>query len=186
MLEGVADLSLAQLNEATLAWLEVEYHRKVHSELDQTPLRVFLDSRDVGRPSPSAQQLQQAFTAEVLRTQRRSDGSLSLEGRRFEVPSRYRHLRRLNVRYASWDLSQVHLADPQKGTLLCRLYPQDKTRNANAVRAPKTPLTAPPSAPAPSGVAPLLAQILKEYASTGLPPAYVPKNNAPIEPDPQP
>ncbi|HET7238386.1 MAG TPA: DDE-type integrase/transposase/recombinase, partial [Terrimicrobiaceae bacterium] len=31
MLEGVADLSLAQLNEATLAWIEMEYNRAEHS-----------------------------------------------------------------------------------------------------------------------------------------------------------
>ena len=30
MLEGVADLTLAQLNEATLAWIEMEYNRSVH------------------------------------------------------------------------------------------------------------------------------------------------------------
>ena len=30
MLEGVADLTLAQLNEATLAWIEMEYNRTVH------------------------------------------------------------------------------------------------------------------------------------------------------------
>ena len=33
MLEGVADLTLSQLNEATQAWVEMEYNRKVHSHL---------------------------------------------------------------------------------------------------------------------------------------------------------
>jgi transposase InsO family protein len=31
-------LSLTQLNQLLLAWLEVEYHREVHSEIGQTPL----------------------------------------------------------------------------------------------------------------------------------------------------
>jgi len=38
MLEGVADLTLEGLNDATLAWVEWEYNRKVHSETSQTPL----------------------------------------------------------------------------------------------------------------------------------------------------
>ena len=32
MLEGVPDLTLEQLNQATQAWIELEYHRRVHSE----------------------------------------------------------------------------------------------------------------------------------------------------------
>jgi len=36
MLEDVADLTLDFLNEATLAWAEYEYNRKVHSEIQRT------------------------------------------------------------------------------------------------------------------------------------------------------
>jgi putative transposase len=86
-----------------------------------------------------------------------------IETRRFEVPNRYRHLERVQVRYASWDLTQVHLVDEHTGQVLCRLYPQDKTSNANGLRRPLEPLgTAPPTVdpaavkPA-TGIAPLLA-----------------------------
>jgi putative transposase len=37
MLEGVADLPLAFLNEATQAWAEYEYNCKAHSEIGQAP-----------------------------------------------------------------------------------------------------------------------------------------------------
>ena len=178
MLEGVADLSLDQLNEATLAWIEMEYNRKIHSETDQTPLQRYLHDKDVGRPCPDTEPLRLAFTAEVTRTQRRSDGSFSLEGGRFEVPSRYAHLHKLTVRYASWDRSFVHLADPTTGVILCRLYPQDKNKNAEGRRAPRQPVL-PASPPAPAGMAPLLQQILRQYAATGLPPAYLPKPENP-------
>jgi hypothetical protein len=175
MLEGVADLTLAQLNEATLAWIEMEYNRKVHSETGQTPLHRYLHDKDVGRPCPDTEKLKLAFTAEVQRTQRRSDGSFSLEGIRFEVPSRYGHLEKLFVRYASWDLSSVWLADPKTGAILCRLYPQDKTKNAGGLRAPRTPITGPVEPVPPPGMAPLLKKIIQQYATTGLPPAYLPK-----------
>jgi len=178
MLEGVADLSLDQLNEVTLAWIEMEYNRKVHSELGQTPLQRYLHDKDVGRPGPDTASLRLAFTAEVTRTQRRSDGSFSLEGLRFEVPSRYEHFHKLTVRYASWDRSFVHLADPTTGVILCRLYPQDKNQNAEGRRAPRQPVL-PASAPAPAGMAPLLQQLLRQYAATGLPPAYLPKPENP-------
>jgi len=97
MLEGVLDLSLAQLNEATQAWIEMEYNRAVHSELGQAPLQRYLHHRDVGRPCPSSAALKIAFTAEVDRTQRRSDGTVSLKGVRFEIHSRYNHFRRSGI-----------------------------------------------------------------------------------------
>lgn len=177
MLEGVADLSLGALNEATLAWVELEYNRKLHSELGSTPLEVFIQHRDVGRPGPSTQALLEAFTTRSVRTQRRSDGTVSLEGCRFEIPSRYGHFQRVSLRYASWDLSRVHLADPHTGELLERIYPLDKSRNAEGRRAFRaTPSPRPPAAATPPGMAPLLQKILQQYAATGLPPAYLPKD----------
>jgi putative transposase len=180
MLEGVTDLSLAQLNEATLAWLEMEYNRKIHSELGQSPLQVYLDTREVGRAAPSSEALRQAFTAEVARTQRRSDGTCTLHGLRLEVPSRYGHFPRLHLRYATWDLSHVHLSDPVSGAILCRLFPLDKERNAQGKRRSRQSVVPPQSKPAPpSGLAPLLEQIIRDYATTGLPPAYLPKDELP-------
>jgi hypothetical protein len=41
------------------------------------------------------------------------------------------------VRAASWDLSQVHLADPKTGVILYRLFPLDKQKNARGERSGK-------------------------------------------------
>jgi putative transposase len=175
MLEGVVDLTLDQLNDVSQPWVELEYNRKVHSEIDQTPLERFLNHKNVSRPCPATEQLQQAFTTEARRTQRRSDGTLTLEGIRFEVPSRFGHLEELWLRYASWDLSTVYLADPKTGAILCRIYPVDKTKNAQSQRAPRTGAADSAPGPAPSGIAPLLQKIIQQYALTGLPPAYLPQ-----------
>jgi hypothetical protein len=138
MLEGVVDLTLQQLNDATQAWVEMEYNRKLHDQLNgQSPLQRYLEGKDVGRPSPASEQLQLAFTAEVSRKQRRSDGTVSLEGKRLEIPSRYGHFEKLILRFACWDLSRVYLCDPTTGAILCRLYPQDKKKNAEGFRAPR-------------------------------------------------
>jgi len=175
MLEDVPDLTLRQLNEATLAWLEMEYNRKTHSELGQSPLQVYLQARGVARPCPSTQDLRRAFTTEVRRTVRRSDGTFTLEGVRFEIPSRYGHFPAITLRYASWDLSTVYLTDPKSGAVLSRIYPLDKQRNAQGQRARRA--SGPDSsAPPPPTMAPLLQKLLKDYATTGLPPAYLPKD----------
>jgi transposase InsO family protein len=177
MLEGVADLTLPQLNEATLAWVEMEYNRRVHSELGESPLARYLRQKGVGRPCPSSEELLLAFTAELRRTQRRSDGTISLCGARFEIPSRYGHFAHLSVRVASWDLSRVHLCDPKTGAVLCKIFPLDKQKNASGRRAAKASPLAATEPIGPAGMAPLLQKLIAQYAATGLPPAYLPKDD---------
>jgi len=100
-----------------------------------------------------------------------------IEGRRVELPNRYRHLREVEVRFASWDLGTVHLVDERSGKVLCRLYPQDKTKNASGLRRPLDQVPAQPLAAKPStGIAPLLARLIDQQAATGLPPPYLPKD----------
>ena len=180
MLQGTKELTLAKLNDVTQAYIEMEYNRHLHSAIGQTPLARAMKGPQVGRSSLSAESLRQAFTQSVVRTQRHSDGTITVQGVRFEVPSRYRTLRRVDVRYARWDLSSVLLWDPRSTQVLCKLWPQDKVQNAEGHRAPKEPLSeAAPlvaaSAAAPE-LAPLLAQRVAQYAATGAPPAYLPKD----------
>jgi hypothetical protein len=47
MLEDVPDLTLGALNDATQAWVEHEYNRKVHSEIGEAPITRFLAGPDV-------------------------------------------------------------------------------------------------------------------------------------------
>jgi len=98
MLENVQDLTLAALNEATQVWAEHDYNRKIHSEIGETPIARFLAGPDVTRACPDSATLKLAFTKTDQRTQRKSDGTIVIEGRRFEVPNRYRHLSLLKNR----------------------------------------------------------------------------------------
>ncbi len=178
MLDRHPELTLELLNEATQAWAEVEYNRAEHRELGCAPVQRFAQAPDVLRVSPSSAALREAFRLEESRRQRRSDGTISVEGVRFEVPARFRHFRELAVRYARWDLSRIDLVDPRHGTSLAPLYPVDRTANADGRRATVAPVSSEGSAshePATYQLPPLLKQILAEYSATGLPPAYLPQ-----------
>jgi transposase InsO family protein len=181
MLEGEPALSLDLLNVATQAWAEQEYQRKEHSEIRETPLARYLRGPSVGRESPSSDTLRRAFRTEVTRQQRRSDGTVTVEGVRFEVPSAYRTLVQLRLRVARWDLSSVDLVDPRSGEHLAALVPLDKARNAERVRRvlPATDADQPARA---IGIAPHLRALMADYAATGLPPAFLPKHHSTDEP----
>jgi putative transposase len=169
-------LRLEFLNRASQAWVELDYHRRTHSEIGCTPLNRIIAGPEVSRKAPDMESLQQAFTRKVTRTQRRGDGTVTVDGVRFEVPSRFRNLPRLTLRYVRWDHSRLLLMDPKKDILLAQLLPQDKERNASGERRTLEPVaTSQVQTPAKSKEMPaLLRKWLEDYAATGLPPAYLP------------
>ena len=188
MLDGVAKLTLEFLNQATQAWVEMEYNRTPRRETSCSPVERFAQARDVLRESPSSSALREVFRLQSKRRQRKSDGTISVEGVRFEVPARYRHFRDVAVRYARWDLSRVDLVDPREGTILAPIYPLDRRANADGQRAlfeRDTCATAPDGGKRSDEVQPekelppLLKRLLAEYSATGIPPAYLPKNPRP-------
>jgi len=176
MLENHQDLTLRELNQFTQVWVEGDYHQRGHDALDdQTPIDCYLKHHDVGRTCPDSQALQRVFRKQTKRKQRRSDGTISLANKRFEVPNAYHSLVYITVRYAQWDLSVVDMVDPDTSIILSPLYPQNKSANANGLRRLRTPDTRTEVLPS-SKTPPYLQKLLDEYAATGLPQNYIPKD----------
>jgi hypothetical protein len=181
MLSRVKPLTLVFLNQASQAWIEMEYNRSRHEEINQTPLQRFVKGPNVSRRSPDTEMIRFAFTVLENRSQRQSDGTIRINNIRFEIPSRFRHLPKLQVRYRSWDLSMAYLVDQRNQKLLARIYPQDKIKNSHGYRRTVQPVAEDAysainddSDPIP----PLLRKLLADYAASGLPPAYVPKEES--------
>jgi transposase InsO family protein len=174
LLRSVEDLSLSFINKAACAWVEQDYHRKHHTEINATPLQRMLSGNDASRPTPDADFLRLAFSRRIIRTPRRSDATVVVEGIRYELPVRFGHMNQVILRAPGWDKSQMTLVDPNTEAPLARLLPQDKTKNASGIRksigtdTPSLPDARRPSIPA------LLRSWLADYAATGLPPAYLP------------
>ena len=61
------------------------------------------------------------------------------------------------------------------------MRPIDKTANAEALRRVLEPVSTAPT-PQTTGIAPLLKQMIAEYAATGLPPAYLPNSASQDDP----
>ena len=188
MLDRVEDLDLALLNRASQAWVEREYNQSTHRELATSPLERFLDAPNVLRECPRSETLRQAFRRDVDRRQRRSDGTVTVDGRRFEVPREYQTLRDLRIRYARWDYGFVDLVDPKADKILSRLWLLDKAKNADRRRrtldgqAASEAAEMPATDTADEALPPLLEELLEEYSATGAPPAYLPKDEERADP----
>jgi putative transposase len=120
--------SLALLNESLLAWLEVVYHRKTHSETGQAPLeRYRQDDAPATRPADPTD-LRQAF---LHRDQRKvtKTATFSFKGNRYRVAD-YLRGQKVQLRYDPFDLSRIEvwfqnaflqLAEPDR--LLTSIHP---------------------------------------------------------------
>jgi len=80
--------SLETLNTALWAWIETVYHRREHSTLGCTPLsRWQRDLENMRSLGPFVSRLDELFYHRIRRTVRK-DGTVSYQGRYFEVPYR--------------------------------------------------------------------------------------------------
>lgn len=177
VLRDIKNLKLSFVNRVAQAWAEQDYHRRVHREIKTTPLQRMLTGPDVARPTPDSDFLRLAFTRRISRTPRRSDATVVYAGVRYELPFRFGHLRKVILRSPSWDKSQMTLVDADTDAPLARLLPQDKAKNASGRRRAIIPdnMTVEVVKPSDDPLPALLRKWLADYAATGLPPAYLPK-----------
>jgi len=99
--------TLHQLNESLLAWLEVVYHHKLHTETGQAPLeRHRQDPAPAARPA-DPEELRQAFlhreTRKVTKT-----STFSFRGNRYRVPA-YLLRQSVQLRYDPFDLTRIEV-----------------------------------------------------------------------------
>ena len=99
--------SLAELNQSLLAWLEVVYHPRQHSETGLSPLDRFRRQTDPATRPADPATLQQAF---LHRDQRKvtKTATISFMGNRYQVPAFLRG-QTLEIRYDPFDLSRLEL-----------------------------------------------------------------------------
>ena len=175
MLENVKPLTLEILNTASQAWVEQEYNASVHSETKEKPLNRFLDGKSVIRQAPSYEYLRRAFRMCVPRRQRRSDGTFTLDGVRFQVPTRFRHLENLTLAYARWDLSRATILDPDTLLEIEDTFPLNKVMNSSMKRKPVHRFQPPLSSDSENeNLPPLLQRYLQKQASESFITGYIP------------
>jgi transposase InsO family protein len=99
--------TLDDLNQSLLAWIEVVYHRKVHSETGQSPLDRFRqDTTPAVRPVDPLT-LRTAF---LFRDTRRvtKTGHINFQGNRYSVPG-FLVAQTIELRYDPFDLSNLEI-----------------------------------------------------------------------------
>jgi transposase InsO family protein len=137
--------ALLELNRLLTAWIETEYHRRIHSETGQTPLeRWDTGWSRVGRtPSmPTAPDLTEAFLWSEYRTVTRT-ATVSLHGNTFQVDTGLVG-RKVELVFSPFDLETVEVR--YRDTSYGKALPHNITRHVHPKARAETP--EPPTPPA--------------------------------------
>lgn len=104
--ESSAIASLAELNESFWAWLELVYHRKIHSETGQSPLERYQAGLAAVRLA-DPETLRKAFLWREKRTVRK-DARISLQGNTYRVDAPFIG-QQIELRFDPFDLSALEV-----------------------------------------------------------------------------
>jgi putative transposase len=104
-LEGRELQDLTELNRLFAAWLELSYHRRVHSETKQAPLERLLSAGPPALPSPEL--LREAFLWSETRTVTKT-ATVSLHGNHYEVDAALVG-RRCELVFDPFDLTRIEV-----------------------------------------------------------------------------
>ncbi|MCP4286991.1 MAG: transposase [Gammaproteobacteria bacterium] len=136
--------TLDQLNQSLLAWLEVVYHRKLHTETGQSPLERFRQDPAPTVRSANPTELRQAFLHRAIRTVTKT-ATISFQGNRYRVPVFLRR-QKIEIRFDPFDLSHLEIWHNQ--TYLQEAEPELLTRTTQVGVDPDPPPLSPPTDPA--------------------------------------
>lgn len=161
-------LTLAELNALHWAWLEQEYHARVHDTTGRAPREHWLAEVAAGhlRPLPRGTDLDSVFLHRAIRYVRK-DGVLSFRGQLLEVRAELSG-HKVELRFDPHDTQARPKVYVEK-RFFCDTVPLD--RRGNATRRRRRDLGAPEPHVEPSGLDPLALIARDHYARTrGNPP----------------
>ncbi|HYY79895.1 MAG TPA: DDE-type integrase/transposase/recombinase [Actinomycetes bacterium] len=141
--ERVADL--AELNRLLAAWVETDYHPRVHSETGASPLRRWREGLPDPLPRPTPAQLREAFLWAEHRTVTTS-ATVSLHGNTYQVDPLLCG-RKVELVFDPFDLTDIQVRHQQRsfGTAVAFRI----GRHAHPKARPEQPDTRPPP---PTGI----------------------------------
>jgi putative transposase len=160
-------VAIEDANARLWAWLEAIYHRQPHGGLEEgiSPLARY--QRDLPRIrtlGPLAREIEAIFYHRIERLVRR-DGTVSYQGRRFEVP--YALVGRRVRLVVDPHRGQVMGVEDAEGRSLGAVTPLDRLANRDRPRARALPADADASSAPPSGAGPSLVDLAVERYYAG-------------------
>lgn len=127
--------SLEELNKRFWEWLDRDYHRKVHSSLEATPLDTYMAQIERVKHIADSAALDFIFWHRLTRKVR-NDGTITIQGKLFQVPLRYVGMR-IEVRFDNYPPKEVFIFEGDVS--ICAAEPVNIHENAHVRRTRDIP-----------------------------------------------
>jgi putative transposase len=131
-----ATVSLTELNQAFWAWLQEDYHHRLHAGIDEKPIDRYnrsLEQAQIRRLSKA--ELDEAFLVRHTRVVG-NDATCSFQGALYEVPAAYIR-QKIEIRHPVDEPEELYLYD--NGVRVGRIRLVDKKENARTFRPKNLP-----------------------------------------------
>jgi transposase InsO family protein len=131
--------SLDELNKRFWTWLDEDYHRKTHTGLGAAPLDVYMGQIEQVKHIADPAALDLIFWHRLTRKVR-GDGTITIQGKLFQVPLRYVGMR-VEVRFDNYPPKEVHIFEGEAS--ICAADPVNIHENAHVRRnrdVPENPI----------------------------------------------
>ena len=129
LITGRQRSSFSKINTDLDKWIS-DYHSRIHSSLDQSPLNKKLDDNYTLKQLEGIQNIDYIFRMEEHRTVA-SDGCILLKGTKYDIPGALVK-QKMKVSYTPWDLSVIYVGDE-----MTPVKPLNKLKNAHRFNKPK-------------------------------------------------
>jgi len=129
-------VSLTELNQAFCAWLQEDYHHRLHAGIDEKPIDRYnrsLEQAQIRRLSKT--ELDEAFLVRHTRVVG-NDATVSFQGALYEVPAAYIR-QKIEIRHPVDEPEELYLYD--NGVRVGRIRLVDKKENARTFRPKNLP-----------------------------------------------
>jgi hypothetical protein len=129
-------VSLTELNQAFWAWLQEDYHHRLHAGIDEKPIDRYnrsLEQAQIRRLSKT--ELDEAFLVRHTRVVG-NDATCSFQGALYEVPAAYIR-QKIEIRHPVDEPEELYLYD--NGVRVGRIRLVDKKENARTFRPKNLP-----------------------------------------------
>lgn len=139
MLKTEPQMDLQTLNKITAVWVHEDYNHKPHRGLEGAlPIAKYNHSdRYVSEVSFDTDTLVKYFTAKLTRCVRSTDGTVVIDGIRYEIPSQHSRMKELELCRASWNRQFMFITNPKTRLPEVKIYPVDRVANASKPRVEK-------------------------------------------------
>lgn len=129
----IKNLSFGELNDRFTEWIETEYHKKIHSTIQQTPISRYLTDLEHTQIMRLSEDELKLIFYQTIKRKVNNDSTVSISGVIYETPPKYIG-KFIEIRFASDNKEELFIFENDKPVF--NLKKVDTAFNSDIIHTP--------------------------------------------------